>query len=103
MIRGNLESSHNFKIISELNVILAIQCREYCFSFNKGSLGYPKGMGFLRCVGNSTNSYVVVFFLAVEKVFPPEKKTGLAGAGHRNNSPYLFLCRSNFPREGGRG
>jgi hypothetical protein len=31
-------------------------------------------MGFLRCVGNSINSYVVVFFLAVEKVFPPEKK-----------------------------
>ncbi len=33
-IRGNLESSHNFNIISELNVISAIQWREYCFSFN---------------------------------------------------------------------
>ncbi len=34
-IRGNLESSHNFNIISELNVISAIQWREYCFSINK--------------------------------------------------------------------
>ena len=33
-IRGNLEISHNFNIISELNVISAIQCREYCFSIN---------------------------------------------------------------------
>jgi hypothetical protein len=33
-ICGNLESSHNFNIISELNVILAIQCREYCLSIN---------------------------------------------------------------------
>ncbi len=61
----------------------------------QGSLGYPKGMGFLRYVGNRTNSYVVVFFLAVEKVVPPEK-TVLVGASHRTNSPYLFLCRTNF-------
>ncbi len=33
-IHGDLESSHNFNIISELNVILAIQWREYCFSIN---------------------------------------------------------------------
>jgi hypothetical protein len=60
-------------------------------------------MGFLRCVDNSTDSYVVVFFLAVEKVFPPEK-TVLAGASHRTNSPYLFLFRTNFPRvPSGRG
>ncbi len=39
----------------------------------QGSLGYPKGMGFLSCLGNRTDSYVVVFFLAVEKVFLPEK------------------------------
>jgi hypothetical protein len=31
---GNLEISHNFNIISELNVILAIQCRKYCLSIN---------------------------------------------------------------------
>jgi hypothetical protein len=35
MTYSNLESSHNFNIISELNVISAIQCKEYCFSFNK--------------------------------------------------------------------
>ncbi len=34
-IRGNLESSHNFNIILELNVISAIQCRKYFFSINK--------------------------------------------------------------------
>jgi hypothetical protein len=38
-----------------------------------GSLGYPKGMGFLHCVCNSTDSYVVVFFFVVEKVLQPEK------------------------------
>jgi hypothetical protein len=69
----------------------------------QGSLGYPKGMEFLRCVGNSTDSYVVFFFLTLEKVFPPEK-TVLAGASHRTNSPYLFLCRTSFPRvPSGRG
>ncbi len=34
---------------------------------------YPSGIGFLGSVGNSTDSYVVLIFLVVEKVFPPEK------------------------------
>jgi hypothetical protein len=37
-IHGDLESSHNFNIISELNVISAIQCREYCLSINNLNL-----------------------------------------------------------------
>jgi hypothetical protein len=63
-------------------------------------------MGFLRCVGNNTNSYVVVFFLAVEKVFPPEKKlfwqelaTGLTLPTYS----YVELISLGYPREGGCG
>jgi hypothetical protein len=61
-------------------------------------------MGFLRCVGNSTNSYVVVFF-AVEKVFPTEKNlfwwelaTGLTLPTYS----YVGLISLGYPREGGR-
>jgi hypothetical protein len=63
-------------------------------------------MGFLRCVGNSTNFYIVVFFLAVEKVFLPEKKlfwwelaTGLTLPTYS----YVGLISLGYPREGGRG
>ncbi len=63
-------------------------------------------MGFLHFVGNSTNSYVVVFFLAVEKVFPPEKKlfwrelaTGLTLPAYS----YVGLISLGYPREGGHG
>jgi hypothetical protein len=63
-------------------------------------------MGFLRCVGNITDSYVVVFFLAVEKVFPPEKKlfwrelaTGLTLPTYS----YVGLVSLGYPWEGGRG
>ncbi len=63
-------------------------------------------MGFLRCVGNSTNSYVVVFFFAVEKVFPPEKKQfwrELATALTLPTYSYVGLISLGYPREGGRG
>jgi hypothetical protein len=63
-------------------------------------------MGFLRSVGNSTDSYVVVFFFGGEKVFPPEKKlfwrelaTGLTLPTYS----YVGLISLGYPREGGRG
>jgi hypothetical protein len=62
-------------------------------------------MGFLRCVGISTDSYVAAF-LAVENDFPPEKilfwrelATGLTLSSYS----YVGLISLAYPREGGRG
>ncbi len=91
-------------------LLLGLQCRCALLRlyFNSSATGWLVGRsvgrseikvaGLLEVPSKSINSYVLVFFLAVEKVFPPEKKTVLAGASHRTNSPYLFLCRTNFPR-----
>jgi hypothetical protein len=61
-------------------------------------------MGFLLCVGSSTNSYVVVFFFAVEKVFPREKKLfwqELVTALTLPTYSYLGLISLGYPKEGG--
>jgi hypothetical protein len=63
-------------------------------------------MGFLRSVGNSTNSYVVVFFFgagkslyARKKLFWRELATGLTLPTYS----YGGLISLEYPREGGRG
>ncbi len=63
-------------------------------------------MGFLRCVGNSNNSYVMVFLFGGGKSLPARKKllwrelaTGLTLPTYS----YVGLISLGYPREGGRG
>jgi hypothetical protein len=60
-------------------------------------------MGLLRSVGNSTDSYIVFFFLVVEKSLPARKRTILAGASHHSTYSYVGLSSLGYPREGGCG
>ncbi len=86
MIRGNLESSRNFNIILELNEVLAIQRREYCFSINTKLLGVTFLVVWLCVVCGCVIS--AVLFLVSD-----DTCTRCAWLGWRNFFPVVLLCQ----------